>query len=162
MPTLLKAGSKPLYSVLLTAYDPDQRLTKMTAECIQRIHEMSDGLDYELLMDNEPGGPGPAFNRMFLAAKGDYNIIMCNDVMVETPGWLEILATPGAMTSWHKGRSSIIDEESLDGSGLCIPRDVRERIGLIDESFADGVGYEDDDLLHRALLLDIPFIEVPI
>lgn len=142
------------------AYDPESKLTEMTQRCIDSIKANSS--DYELLIDAEPGGAGPATNRLWKAAKGEYLVTICNDVIIEDPTWLEQLAVPGTITSWHLGKFHVTQEPSIDMAVWCQPRDVQEKIGFIDEQYHKGYGYEDNDYLHRAFLLGIPQVGVPI
>jgi hypothetical protein len=155
---------KPKYSILVGCYDPDGRLVEMTAECIKLILQHSKGKDFEILMDpdvNETGWAG-VYNRLMKRANGDYLVFCANDVMIDDDNWLDNLAVPGTIASPHLNPFVLTGELQSFATLFCMPREIQEKIGFIDEQFKDGYGYDDNDFFHRANLLNIPQKEVPI
>ncbi len=150
------------YSILVTAYDPDRKMTDVTVECLESIIKNSEGKDYEILMDNEPGGVFGAYNRLFKKARGEYFIVVPNDTVIYSPDWLEELAVPGFITSWHIGTFLMTGNPEPDGGVTCYPRDIVEKIGYYDEQFDQGYGFGDNDYFHRATLLGINYKAVPV
>lgn len=150
------------FSILLTAYDPESKLGDMTAACVKSIEESSVGQDYELLVDTGPKGLFGAYNRLFKRAKGDYCVVVPNDTVIRDPEWLPKLAVPGTITSWHIGYFLLTGHREPDGGVTCYPRDVFDRVGEYDERFDAGYGYGDNDWFHRADILGVPLLEVPV
>src|SRR6185369_15150964 len=135
------------FSILVTTYDPQNRLQEMREQCLEAIKKNSKG-DYELILDNEPGGIFKAYNRFFKKAKGQYLVITQDDVLIQSDDWLQQLAVPGYVTSWHVGTWHLTGNSEPDGEVWCYPRDIQEKIGLFDESFDEGYGYGDNDYFH--------------
>lgn len=151
------------YSVLVTAYDPDQKLVEMTTRCLDSVQACSEGQDYELIVDTGPQ-PGlfAAYNRLFKKAKGEYLIVIPNDTIIRDKNWLQALAIPGYITSWHIGTFLLTGKTEPDGGVTCYPRHIFDQVGLYDEKFDEGYGFGDNDWFHRATLLNIPYKEVKI
>jgi hypothetical protein len=143
------------YSILVTAYDPDKKLTQMTDECIKSIEENSVGRDYELIVLRDHLGLFSAYNVLFNKAKGDYLVVVPNDTVIMSPDWLEQLAIPDVITSWHIGTFLLTGHKEPDGGVTCYPRTIVNKVGLYDEQFDQGYGFGDNDWFHRAHLLNI-------
>lgn len=143
------------FSILVTAYDPENKLTEMTDKCLTSIKECSVGEDYELLVDTGPVGLFGAYNRLFKRAKGDYFVVVPNDTIIRDKDWLKILPNPDRITSWHIGIFMLTGNREPDGGVTCYPRKLVEKIGYYDEQFDEGYGFGDNDYFHRATLLGI-------
>lgn len=152
----------PKYSILFLAYDPEAKLTDMINNSLESLKQSSIGYDYELLIDSEGGGSTKAINRLFLKAKGEYLVLVCSDTFIEDPNWLQQLSIPKTITTYKLDTFHIDNSLFANFSCICIPKDIQEQIGLMDERFNDGYGYDDNDYCRRASLLGIPQIEVPI
>lgn len=150
------------YSILFTAYDPEGKLAEMTKASLQSIIQNSVGRDYELIIDNEPGGVFSAYNRLFKKAQGEYLVVVPNDTIIESPDWLEQLALPDYITSWHIGRFFLTGNLEPDGGVTCYPRKLADMVGEYDTQFDGGYGYGDNDWFHRATLLGIQYVEAPV
>lgn len=150
------------YSILVTAYDPDNRLTEMTKSCLDSIKECSEGEDYELLLDTGPVGLFGAYNRLFSRAQGDYFVVVPNDTVIFSKDWLNLLAIPGKITSWHIGTFLLTGHQEPDGGVTCYPRDIVMKIGPYDERFDDGYGFGDNDYFYRARQLGVEYEQVPV
>lgn len=142
------------------------------------------GRDVKLIANRENRGFAGGCNQGILAAGGDQILLLNNDVVV-TPGWLAGLraalgssprtgmagpvsnyvsgaqldpaaaySTMEAMLEHAAGRARaaagrVRPVERLVGFCLLFPREVVERIGLLDERFLRG-NFEDDDYCRRA------------
>lgn len=137
------------YSIILVDYDPEQKLVPMRAECIDRIKKSCAGKDYELIIANEKGLQSSR-NRAYGKATGDYIIWMCNDVMIDDTDILEKYTVDDAITGWKWVQFHVTGEAVPEGSCICIPRKVHDKIGLWDEEMDAGYAYEENDLYVRA------------
>ena len=82
-----------------------------------------------------------AVNKGYELARGDY-IIMATDDCFLTGGSLEDLAVEGTVTS------PVIDgrgEQAFSGVMWCVPRDIYEKYGMLDEKYSEGIFFEDED-----------------
>lgn len=150
------------YSILITAYDPNAKLGKMTADCLASIAECSAGEDYELILDTGPVGLFGAYNRLFKKATGEYCIVVPNDTVIFSKDWLKKLAIPGMITSWHIGTFLPTGHKEPDGGVTCYPRGIFDKVGWYDEQFDQGYGFGDNDWFMRAHKLGIEYAEVPV
>lgn len=150
------------YSILVTAYDPDGRLGDMTADCLASIAKCSAGKDYELILDTGPIGLFGAYNRLFKKATGDYLVVVPNDTVIFSKDWLQLLAVPDRITSWHIGTFLLTGHSEPDGGVTCYPRSIVDKIGLYDEKFDEGYGFGDNDYFYRARKLGVNYQEVPV
>ena len=106
----------------------------------------------------EPRGCATAYNIGLLLAEGDYIAIVSNDCFV-LEGWLEpLLKALKKHPEWGWVSSTIIDGDGnvktrFAACTCCLfTREAVENVGLFDERFSGGVGFEDDDLYRRFLL----------
>lgn len=144
------------YSILVPLHDKEKRLWPMTIRCLNSIVENSRFADYELLIEDGYTHKKVSYtNELWKRAKGDYLILVGNDVVIKDNLWLEKLAIPDAITSFKEHKAHFDREPYLDFAILCIPRYLLDKIGLLDEQFADGYGYDDNDWCHRARLLNV-------
>ncbi len=150
------------FSVLVTAYDPDKKLTEMTDACLKSIEEHSKGEDYELIVLRDHLGLFSAYNVLFKQAKGEYFVVVPNDTVIMEDKWLTKLAIPDKITSWHIGTFLLTGHKEPDGGVTCYPRNIVEKVGLYDEKFDEGYGFGDNDWFHRADLLNVELQEVPL
>lgn len=150
------------YSILVTAYDPDKKLTAMTDVCLRSIEECSKGEDYELIVLRDHLGLFSAYNVLFEQAKGDYLVVVPNDTVIMSKDWLKLLAIPDKITSWHVGTFLLTGHREPDGGVTCYPRSIVDKVGLYDERFDQGYGFGDNDWFHRADMLGVDIVQVPI
>lgn len=177
--------SKPTYSVIVPVWNHSD-LTKQVLEGIAKREKQ----DYEVIVvDNgstddtrcviaalcdvmPPGcisarilsenqGFPIACNTGIRNAKGDYLVLLNNDVIVEDPNWLERLCAPLVIdprqlvgcTLFTNNPWSIVDGEShpyLEGWCLAFHRTFLDEVGLLDERFSPG-SFEDVELSLRAM-----------
>lgn len=134
------------YSILFFCWDPEQKLINMTKDSLMSIVTNSRGMEYELFIMDRPGLYAE-MNRGARISNGEYIIHFFNDILLEDPEWLSKMAIPDTVTGAHDtiGPSG---EPEVDGSPLCIPRNVWDTVGDWDESFK-GYGWSDQDYLYR-------------
>jgi len=134
------------YSIVIPNYDPLHQLTEFLSKCLISVGKNSK--DYELILINNVEGFPTAVNIGLKKAKGDFLIILNNDVEIQDPEWLEKLCHKKEIRSW-KMRESIIGKVP-DGSCWAMHKDVYAKIGELDERFSEGYGFEDSDYWMRA------------
>lgn len=149
------------YSILVPIWDPKNKLTEIINLCLDSIKKYSKDKDYELLVDSEPGGYGRAMNRMIKQAKGEYLICLASDIIINENNWLEKFTNNETITTFQLV-PFIHNGELYPDTVYGIPKSIQEKIGLFDEQFSDGYGYDDNDYFHRARLLNIQFTVVPL
>lgn len=118
-----------------------------------------------LLSYKEPLGVTQAFNAGLKSGRGDYLIILNNDVEILDNHWLKIMVEPfanpriaatGALKLW----SPEVSAEFLVFFCVMIPRRVLDDVGYLSTEF--GVGYgEDIDWCKRASLKGYAVTQVP-
>lgn len=150
------------YSILVMAYDPEGLLTEMTIQCVDSVIKNSAGKEYELFLDFNTNGVEKKVNRFYTRATGQYLIFLNNDSIISDPEWLDKLCRPDVITSNKFVTFFLTDEKEPEMGLCCIPKKIQEQIGLFDERFNGGYGFSDNDYMHRARLLGIPFEEVNI
>ena len=96
-----------------------------------------------------------AVNRGIKATSGDYVAVFGNDTEV-TSGSLMDLCVSGTVTSPTVNN----DQKSFHGAFWVAPREVLDKVGLMDEAF-EGLYYVDDDFLKRLQAAEIPMQHVP-
>lgn len=165
--------NKQKISLVITAYHIDKDMAAMTKKCLNSIDEKS--IDEIILVDDaspyflptpnvkqiirtENGGFPECANTGFKHATGDIIILSNNDI-VFTKGWLEAILEPlkqGYDISSIKVSDSdgyetenIITEDDWFGSLWAMRREVYDTIGGFDERFKGG-NFEDKDYWIRA------------
>ena len=149
------------YSILIALHDPENKVTGMTKACIDSIERNSK--DYELLVLQGDGHRKVSYtNELWKQAIGEYLILVGNDVIIDDKNWLEKLAIPDTITSAWIHPNHFNHEPFIDFALCCVPRNVLDKVGYLDEQFADGYGYDDNDWSHRARLLNIPQVAITV
>lgn len=151
------------YSILFLNYDPEHKLCETIKTCLHSVVSNSTGHDYEIIVLDRKG-VHEEINRGFRQARGEYLVILSNDVVIKN-NWLDHLGVPDTITSWRASVASFDKKypwNELDCSLVCIPRSVQEKVGFWDTNFAGGYGYDDNDYLYRASKLGIPMKQVPV
>lgn len=143
------------YSVIFLQYDPDSINTKTTMESYLSILDNSDGADMELIKVIDVKGFVNAVNGGLSKAKGDYLIVVANDIIIKDKNWLEKMAVDDALCGWRLTPFFITGEMRPDFGCWSMSRKVFEKIGLMDKKFENGYGFDDDDYVFRAKELGI-------
>lgn len=97
------------------------------------------GHDELILVWNQIGF-SKAVNIGFRLAKGDY-IIMASDDAYIVGGSLDMLCRPNAVTSPMVNGV----EQAFSGVMWCVPRNIYEQYGMLDEGYSNGIYFEDED-----------------
>ena len=139
-----------MISVIIPHYPKTQELNKLLDECRSSI----SGYDELVLVINEGIGFAKACNWGFKMAKGDYLVLVSNDVVFKRGNIKDLIDERGVTSPLLNG---VKPPRGLWGCCFCIPRWVYEQIGGFDEQFEIGY-FEDDDYAMRLKLANIPLI----
>lgn len=120
-------------SVIIPHWPWGEEIQEKLRQCVQSL----SGADEVLIVVNDKIGFAKAVNQGLRSATGDYLIVLNNDTIVS--GDLHDLCIEGTVTS------PLVNgmEKSFWGACFCIPREVYEKVGGLDEDFK--VGYFEDD-----------------
>jgi glycosyltransferase involved in cell wall biosynthesis len=143
-------------SVIIPFYDCDDGKRAILDRCIQSIKGHYD----ELVIVAQPKGAGIGFvravNMGYALAHGDY-IIMCSDDIILKKGSLRQLCDPESVVSAQVEGQHIQD---FWGTVWCTPRWVYEKTGPIDEEYAKGIFYEDNDYYYTVKDIAKPYTNI--
>lgn len=128
-----------MISVVIPHYPINEEVEKYLDTCVKSLSHY----DELILVVNDGIGFAKAVNRGMKLAKGDYIMVVNNDIRWKA-GYLRDLCVKNTVTS-PKINSY---ERDFSGCFFCVPRSVYEQIGGLDEQFEIGY-YEDDDYLMR-------------
>jgi len=159
---VVAVDDRPKYSVVFVDYDPEGKVREMSARSLGLIKQNSpEGI--EIIVADQKG-EATAINLAFEKAQGQFIFIVCNDVMIEDPDWLETMAVPETVTSWAPETFVLTGQMKLETSLWCIPRNVYEAVGgyVYDEEFNGGYGFLDDDFLARARIAGFTIAVKPV
>jgi len=106
---------------------------------LERAVGSFNGHDELILVWNQIGF-SKAVNIGFKLAKGDY-IVMASDDAYILEGTLADLCVPNTVTS------PMVNGVKQDFSGVmwCVPRNIYEQYGMLDEGYSNGIYFEDED-----------------
>lgn len=143
------------YSILVPSYDPKLEKRQMFLELMDSIEEHSRGRDYELIIRKNGPSYVESHNDALKTARGDWLVVLNDDVRIEDPEWLEKMTEVDEFNSWRYG--DFEGENWPDFACWSMSRQTFEKIGLMDEAYKDGYNYEDTDYCFRIRELGIPF-----
>ncbi len=126
-------------SVIIPHWSFNSEIDETLRKCVDSL----SGYDELIIVTNEGTGFAKAVNQGLKVARGEYLMVVNNDIMW-THGGLQSLCVPGVVTSPSVNHIP----QKFWGSFFCIPRSVYEKIGGLDEQFEIGY-YEDDDYVKR-------------
>lgn len=127
-----------MISVIVPYYE--NRIEKRAM--LKRAVDSFKGYDELIIVWNDGLGFSKAVNRGFELARGDY-IIMASDDCVLLEGSLSDLCVPNTVTSPMVNGTN----QSFSGVLWCVPLNIYEKYGLLDENYTAGILYEDTDYL---------------
>jgi SAM-dependent methyltransferase len=139
---------KATRSVVYTDYDPENKLADMRAksrESVQRWMRPGD----EFIVSDQPGGWAKAVNDGVKQSHGDYIYVINNDLIVEDPAWMDKMAAPNTVTAGSGSPFTLTGDLDLELTLFCVPRNVWDAVGGMDEEFQTGICFDDNDLLAR-------------
>lgn len=147
------------YSIVFPSYDPDRKRDELIARSLFSVVANSEGHDYEIIPVRNVKGFTTAVNTGFAKATGDYLIMVADDVVIEDPAWLKKMAVPNAITAWRMVPFFLTGEQMPDAACWGMSRGVYQKIGPMDDIFAEGYGFDDNDYWWRAKQLGIELVD---
>lgn len=144
------------YSIILLDYDPENTKVEMTQKAIKSIADNSKNYDGELIVIKDVYGYSSAVNSGFKQVKGDYIVVLNNDVIIKDPKWLEKYSEiPNTITSRQLVSFYMNGDMFPDGCCWGIYKSDQEKVGLLDTIYDDGYGCDEIDYFYRAKELGI-------
>lgn len=150
------------YSIIVPYYDPQYVKTHLITECLKSIVENSKGQDYELVIVKDGPSYVESHNIGLSNAKGDYLVVVNDDIIIEDPEWLQKLTQDDGISAWKIGEFHLAPIPMPQASCFCFSRPTFLRLGLMDEAYKHGKNYEDTDYFLRARDLKMPFYDAQI
>lgn len=144
------------YSIILPYFDPGYRKTGLFTRCVKSIVQNTKA-NYELVVVKDGPSYVESHNRGLKYAKGDYLIILNDDVEIQDPEWVQKLTDPEAIVSWRLGQFHLAPIELPDAVCFGMSRATFEKLGYMDEQYKNGINYEDTDYFLTAKDKGIPF-----
>lgn len=148
---------KVKYSIIIPIYDPEGRMKDVIQKCHESIKKNSIGYRYEIIDIWNVRGFPIAVNKGLKKAKGEYLIILNDDIEVNDSKWLEKLADQDKITSWRLETFFINQKPIPNGACWAMSRKIFKKLGYLDEQFAVGYGFEDSDYWMRTWEAGIEF-----
>jgi glycosyltransferase involved in cell wall biosynthesis len=146
---------KPRLSVVVPHWPLDKELDDALRACLGSLPSECE----KIVVVNQGTGFAVNVNIGLRVATGDYVAVVTNDSRV-VEGDVYALCVPGTVTSPLVLEKPGIEREGFHGAFWVAPRDVLNRVGLLDERF-EGAFFEDDDYLQRLRGADIPTRQIP-
>lgn len=146
------------FAIILPIYDPDNLIPDIIQKCLLSvIQNLYNAVIIPII--NVEGFPRAVNLGLKRAEKTQANyFIICNDDLeIQDPHWLEKLAQPNVISSWRQHPFFMTQELVPDGALWCMPRNIFNKLGYLDERFNFGYGFEDSDYWFRAKQFNIPF-----
>lgn len=146
------------YSIIIPIYDPEGKNDELTSKCLLSVLKNSQGVEYDIIpIYHSDLNYSTAVNVGLRRAIGDYLIILSNDVEINDPNWLEKYSKCEGIASFRQHAFYMTQEPIPDASCWGMDRVTFNKVGLLDEQFKDGYGYEDTDYWMRCKESSIPF-----
>lgn len=150
------------YSVVFLEYDPNGINRETSTKSLISIIEHSKEYNYELIHVKNVKGFVHAVNDGLSRSKGDYIVVVANDVFIEDYKWLEKFKIDNALCGWRLTPFFITGQLRPDFACWGLSKETFTKLGLMDTQFAEGYGFDDDDYVFRARELGIQIIDVGI
>lgn len=135
-------------SVVIPYYEVNAGKIDVLTRCVQSLR----GQDEIIVVWNDKMGYAPAINRGWKCSRGEFVIVMNDDVWLKEGNLKDLCVAGHATSPTYDGNSY----EFIWGSCFCLPRDVFELIGGMDERYRVSY-FDDDDLIKTLQLHNIPF-----
>jgi O-antigen biosynthesis protein len=137
-------------SVVVPHWPLDDEVDEALADCLRSL----PGDCEKLVIVNDGTGFARNVNLGLRLATADFVGVVGNDSVV-LAGDVYELCVPGVVTSPVVEEKPGVEPNGFHGAFWVAPREVIERVGLLDERF-EGAFFEDDDYLERLRLAGIP------
>jgi GT2 family glycosyltransferase len=147
------------YSIIVPVFDPHHKMDTIVEDCFSSIYAHSSTDETQIIEIRDVHGFPVAVNRGFRMAKGEFLFVVNSDIVIKDYDWITKMAVPGVISSWRLHPFFITGKSVPDGACWCMSRAVFEQIGVLDEQFADGYGFEDSDYWMRAEEQQVPFYD---
>jgi glycosyltransferase involved in cell wall biosynthesis len=145
-----KVGHVALLSIVIPHWPIDEEVDEALKTCVASLPADSE----KIVVVNEGTGFGRNVNIGLRLATGDYVAVVTNDSRI-VEGDMHDLCVPGVVTSPVVLEKPGIEPGGFHGAFWVAPREVIDRVGLLDERF-EGAFFEDDDYLERLRQAEIP------
>jgi len=139
------------YSILFLEYDPNGVNRETTIKSLQSVIDNSKEYDFELIHVKNVKGYVNAVNEGLSRAKGEYIVQVANDVFLEDSKWLEKLTKDNSICGWRTIPFYLTGLYRPDFACWGISREVLNKVGLMDSSYSEGYGFDDDDYFYSCL-----------
>ena len=142
-------------SIVIPHWPLDEEVDEALRTCLASLPADCE----KIVVVNEGTGFAVNVNIGLRLATGDYVAVVTNDSQV-LEGDIYDLCVPGTVTSPLVVEKPGIEPGGFHGAFWVAPREVLERVGLLDERF-EGAFFEDDDYLERLREAGIPTRQIP-
>ena len=132
-----------MLSVVVPHWPIDEEVDEALRACLASLPSDCE----KLVVVNQGTGFAVNVNLGLRLATGDYLAVVTNDSRL-VEGDVYDLCVPGTVTSPRVLEKPGIEPGGFHGAFWVAPRDVIDRVGLLDERFEGGF-FEDDDYLER-------------
>ena len=136
-----------MISVIIPYWESTPEKKAVLSRCTKSLV----GHDEIIIVWNNRMGYAPAINRGLMSARGDFLIVMNDDVVLRS-GNLADLCIPDVVTSPLNGDRSY---PYIWGSCFCLPRRIYNRLGGLDERYETSY-FDDDDLILTLQTMGVP------
>jgi GT2 family glycosyltransferase len=147
-------GVTPRLSLVVPHWPIDNDVNEALAACLASLPNDCE----KLVIVNEGTGFARNVNVGLGLATGEYVGVVTNDSRVEE-GDVYDLCVPGTVASPLVLEKPGVEPGGFHGAFWVAPREVVDRVGLLDERF-EGAFYEDDDYLERLRRAGVPTTQV--
>ncbi len=144
----------PSLSVVVPHWPIDEEVDEALRQCLASLPADCE----KIVVVNEGTGFARNVNVGLRLATGDYVAVAGNDGRV-IEGDVYDLCVPGTVTSPRVVGKPGIEPGGFHGAFWVAPREVLDRVGLLDETF-EGAFFEDDDYLERLRAARVPTRQV--
>jgi GT2 family glycosyltransferase len=149
----------PTLSLVIPHWPLDEEVDRALQRCLESFPPECE----RIVVVNDGTGYGRSVNIGLRTASGDYIAVVNNDCRL-VGGDVYDLCVPGTVTSplvigERQGFGESIEPEGFHGCFWVVPRDVLDRVGLLDERFEHAY-WEDDDFVARLTEANIPARQV--
>ena len=141
-------------SVVVPHWPLDDEVDRALGRCLASLPEDCE----KLVIVNDGTGFARNVNLGLRLASGDFVGVTANDTIV-VEGDAYDLCIAGAVASPRVDGKPGIDPGGFHGAFWVAPREVIDRVGLLDERF-EGAFFEDDDYLARLRQAEVPTVRV--